>query len=155
MQRSSHWTNPSEDDHTARVKHAWCFAGSLLTVTACSEPREFEDYGAICISSTESSSGHRLWILADSKDCSADHDGAEFRCEVIQDPQNAAHVRVHTYFQEGEDPDDACAGPRTTSCTLPVQASSIQVTFGDLSTMLELPLASPSCFPETFVPTNG
>ena len=79
---------------------------------------------------------------ADSRDCAADHRGASYACSLEVD---GATVRVTTLFQDGRDPDDACAGPLTATCEAEVEAQGYRVEFNGQDQQVIVPLPDEIC----------
>jgi len=47
--------------------------------------------------------------------CASDHRGAELSCEI--DAESDGTLRMTSSFSDGNDPNDACAGPLVAPCT--------------------------------------
>jgi len=101
------------------------------------------DYGIICAES--SADGATLEVFADSDDCSSDHEGVEFSCEVSVDGEV---VTVTTTYVAGEDPDDGCAGPSTAACSADLPPGDYDLIFADEIWPIEVPLEQPLCIPD-------
>jgi hypothetical protein len=98
-----------------------------LLTGGCLHP-EIDDYGGVCVTAEQDGDQHRLVVVADSHDCASDHKGASFECSISVDGF-VAHVQ--TVFQDGKDPDHACANSIVTSCEVAVEPGVYTIEFAD------------------------
>lgn len=112
-----------------------------LLFLACA-PKPQYDYGTICAES--SADGTTLEIVASSDDCSSDHEGVEFSCEVSVD---GGVVTVTTTFVEGENENDLCAPPSTATCSADLPAGDYDLVFADETWSVTTPMEQALCIP--------
>jgi len=114
-----------------------------LLLLACGPgPDPLYDYGTICAAS--SADGATLEVTASSDDCSGDHDGVEFTCEVSVD---GGSITVSTTYIEGDDPNDGCAPPSLTDCAAALPPGDYELTFAGESWSITAPLEQTLCIP--------
>lgn len=103
------------------MRHLLLSLAALLPL-GCSYP-ETIDEDVVCVSiQALGGDQYRLLVEAQSGDhCAADHKGASLECTITVDDQLA---HIETVFQDGKDPNDACAGPLETSCSVDVEAAT-------------------------------
>lgn len=124
-------------------------AHALLLTAACEA--EQIDYGNVCLSSSVAGDAHELLVLASSSDCASDHEGAEFSCSVTE--EDGVFV-VHTRFQEGRDPNGACAGPRTARCSITAPEGTHEVEFAGDRATVSIPSQDSTCLPPGTLPED-
>lgn len=125
---------------------------SVCLFFGCAFPEQ-QDYGEVCLSSTARGEEHILMVEASSADCASDHEGATFDCSIMSaDPGS---VVVETLFQDGRDPNGACASPLRARCETAVEPGTYQVAFGDARASVELPLRETVCLPDGALPDDG
>lgn len=95
---------------------------------ACQQYAEIPDHGRVCVSSEESNGRYRLVVEANSGDCAADHVDATYECSITVD---GTEVRMETFFQDGKDPNSACAGPLLARCEAELDAGIYNFRFAD------------------------
>ena len=121
---------------------------SGLVLAACHQYPEEDDYGVVCVSALEDSEGHVLSVRASTADCASDHEGAGFECTIEVTGREAV---IRTTFQDGEDPNDACAEPLYADCSASVEPGSYDVLFGDHdSEQIQVPGGDEVCIPGPF-----
>ncbi|HLT39104.1 MAG TPA: hypothetical protein VK034_22625 [Enhygromyxa sp.] len=116
----------------------------LPFVVGCQQYPEIADYGVVCVTAEQSGDQHRLVVDANSSDCASDHEGASFECSISTDGL-VAHIE--TVFQDGKDPNDACAEPLETTCEIEVEPGSYTLEFAGEQYQLEVPGAGRVCIP--------
>ena len=110
---------------------------------ACTEPQQL-DYGQVCASVEGDAGQPEIVVHASSGDCAGDHVGASFECTVAAE---GSEVVISTVFEDGADPNGACAGPLTDTCAVEVEAGVYTLSFGGESGMLTVPGGEQVCFP--------
>jgi hypothetical protein len=113
----------------------------LLSLTLGCYPEEFNE-GGVCVSSETRGDQLLLVVEASSRDCASDHKGANFECSITTD---GATATVKTVFEDGKDPNDACAGPLRTTCEVVVEAGSYTIEFADEQGLIMVPDGTPLC----------
>src|SRR5690606_28748946 len=72
---------------------------------------------------------YRLLVEVDSgNQCARDHKGASLECTITVDEQL---VHIETVFQDGKDPNDGCAGPLETTCTVDLEPETYTIEYAD------------------------
>jgi hypothetical protein len=109
----------------------------IALLLGCQQYPEIEDYGGLCVRAEQGGDKHLLVVLADSHDCASDHEGATFECSISID---GSHAHVETVFQDGKDPNDACAQSLQTMCQVEVEPGTYTIEFaGDDTQMITVP----------------
>jgi hypothetical protein len=100
------------------------------------------DHGSVCVSSELVDGQYRISVVADSGDCSSDHEGASYECSVSVD---GSEVDIETVHHDGKDPNSACAGPLMATCAVDVEQGQYTLSFGDETQPLVVPSAGSVC----------
>lgn len=117
----------------------------LSLSSSCTEYPEEIDRGAVCLSAGDQPDGEaRVSVRANSKDCSADHEGASFRCSISVDGDR---LHVETVFQDGKDHKDSCGGSLTAHCEVVVPAGTYTIEFDGMTEQFEVPDGDEVCLP--------
>jgi hypothetical protein len=123
-----------------------------VLLLGCSPFEEVVDYGSACVSTEEVAGQQRLIVQASSADCASDHEGASFECTITVEG-NTAHIE--TVFQEGKDPNSACADPLETTCEVDVEPGTYTLSFRDEQQMITVPGGEQTCFGNQLGETEG
>lgn len=130
-----------------------CLTFGLVTLLlGCQQYPEISDYGVVCVTAEQSGDQHRLVVEASSADCASDHEGASFECSITTDGF-AAHIG--TVFQDGKDPNDACASALETICEIEVEPGTYTLQFAGEEYELEVPSQNRVCIPGGGSGTEG
>jgi hypothetical protein len=95
------------------------------------------DYGEVCFNLS-------LELVANSRDCSRDHDGADYTCAATIDGMT---VTATTTYTPGDDPNDACGGPRIASCGLTLEEGPHVFVFAGQSYDVDVQPGAAVCVP--------
>jgi hypothetical protein len=95
------------------------------------------DYGDVCVTAD-------LTVVANSRDCSSDHEGVVYACTATLD---GTTVTASTQYTPGDDPNDGCAPPVVVSCGLTLPEGSYTIDFGGDSHDADVQAGGSICVP--------
>jgi len=116
----------------------------VALLLGCQQYPEIIDGERVCVSVEELDGQYRLFVEANSGDCAADHKGASLECTISVDAQ---HAHIETIFQDGKDPDDACAGPLETTCEVDVEPGTYTLEYAGEQHEIVVPAGERTCIP--------